>query len=356
MRGNLLSPEPYSQGEGSAAEFARLPKAELHRHLEGALRLRSLFEIALAEELTLPAPTLEDFRALVQVRQHEPFTAENFLSKFRVLRLFYRSPEIIQRLTAEVVADAAADNIRYLELRFTPAALAQARGFSLAEVVDWVTSSANEAARAHGIRLGLILSVNRHEPPDVAESVAQLAAEFRERGVVGLDLAGDESRYPAAPFAPIFREARSAGLHITIHAGEWGPAANVVEAIQDLQAERIGHGIRVLEDPNAVALARERGIIFEVCPTSNFQSGVVEALEEHPLPQMLAAGLRVTINTDDPSISGITLSHEFALAYEKLGLSREALWKCTETALEGAFLNAPQREEMLGAFRRNWKA
>ncbi len=335
--------------------FGPLPKPELHRHLEGSLRLRSLFDIARAEQLTLPAPTAEHFRTLVQVRQHEPFTAENFLSKFRVLRLFYRSPEIIQRLTAEVIADAAADNIRYLELRFTPVALTRARGFSLYEVMDWVTTSATEAARRHGIVLRLIVSVNRHEPPGLAAEVAELAASFRPRGVVGLDLAGDESRYPAAPFAPIFREARAAGLHITVHAGEWGPASNVVEAIEALHAERIGHGIRVLEDPNAVALARERGVVFEVCPTSNYQSGVVPSLEAHPLPKMLAAGLRVTLNTDDPSISGIDLSHEFALAHEKLGLSREALWECTATALDAAFLSTPRREAVVNAFRKAWQ-
>jgi len=339
----------------ASASIASLPKAELHRHLEGSLRLQTLYEIARTEQLTLPAPTVEQFRALVQVRTHEPFTAENFLAKFRVLRLFYRSPEIIHRLTSEVVADAAGDNVRYMELRFTPVALSRAREFPLRDVIDWVTTSASQTAAEHLLTLRFILSVNRHEPPSLAEEVARLAVEFRDRGVVGLDLAGDESRYPAAPFAPIFREAKAAGLHITVHAGEWGPAANVVEAIEALHAERIGHGIRVLEDPNAVALARERGVVFEVCPTSNHQSGVVPTLEAHPLPQMLAAGLRVTLNTDDPSVSGIDLSHEFTLARDVLGLSAADLWQCTVTALEGAFLSAPRRQMLHRAFRSPWE-
>ncbi len=335
--------------------FKQLPKAELHRHLEGSLRLETLFEIARAEQLTLPAPTVERFRALVQVRSHEPFTAENFLSKFRVLRLFYRSPEIIRRLTAEVVEDAADDGVRYMELRFTPVALSRARSFPLREVMDWVVTSANEAARRRGMVLRLIASVNRHEAPALAEEVAALAVEFRHRGVVGLDLAGDESQYPATPFAPIFQEARRAGLHITVHAGEWAGAGNVTEAIEALAAERIGHGIRVLEDPNAVALARERGIVFEVCPTSNYQSGVIPELHVHPLPDMLRAGLRATINTDDPSVSGIDLSHEFDLAHRTLGLSPQTLWQCTATALEGAFVAPELRAKMLAAFRRAWR-
>lgn len=346
-----MTPHPSTP---ASAHFARLPKAELHRHLEGSLRLQTLYEIARSEQLTLPAPTVEKFRALVQVRTHEPFTAENFLAKFRVLRLFYRSPEIIHRLTSEVIADAAADNVRYLELRFTPVALSRARQFPLNEVMDWVITSASKTAAEKQIALRFIVSVNRHEPPSLAEEVARLAVAFRSRGVVGMDLAGDESRYPAKPFAPIFREAKAAGLHITVHAGEWGPASNVVEAIEELQADRIGHGIRVLESPNAVALARERGVVFEVCPTSNYQSGVVPSLETHPLPKMLEAGLRVTLNTDDPSVSGIDLSHEFALAHETLRLSHEALWQCTATALESAFLSQPRREALQRAFRSAW--
>jgi adenosine deaminase len=152
--------------------------------------------------------------------------------------------------------------------------------------------------------------------------VARLAAERKHQSLVGLDLAGNEAEFGAEPFQGVFREASQEGLHVCIHAGEWGPAANVREAIERLGAERISHGIRVLEDRSITELARERETPFEVCVTSNYQSGVVPEPGSHPLPRMLAAGLNVTIGTDDPSVSRITLSGEYQVVCEELGLSR----------------------------------
>jgi adenosine deaminase len=157
--------------------------------------------------------------------------------------------------------------------------------------------------------VGLIASVNRHESVELAEQVAWLAAEKLGKGMYGLDLAGNEAEFPAGPFVGVFKEARQAGLHLTIHAGEWGGPENVRFAIEDFDAERIGHGVRVLEDQAVTDLARERGTIFEVCVTSNYQSGVVPALDAHPLKRMFEEGLNATINTDDPSVSRIMLSN-----------------------------------------------
>src|SRR5262249_740562 len=142
------------------------------------------------------------------------------------------------------------------------------------------------------------------------------ALEYRDRGVVAVDLAGQEAGYPATPFFGLFAEARQEGLGITIHAGEWSGPRNIRDAIEVIQAQRIGHGVRVVEDSSVVQLAREAGTTFEVCPTSNIQSGVVPSVEHHPLRDMSYLGLRTTINTDDPAISDITLSHELALATE----------------------------------------
>ncbi len=323
----------------------RLPKVELHRHLEGALRLQTMLDAARQHGLDVP----DDIKALrqrVQVQDDDPLTFQNFLSKFSTLRLFYRSPEIIDRITREAVEDAANENIRYLELRFTPVALSRAERFPLHDVMDWVCDSALAAGKQLGVEVRLIASVNRHEAPALAEQVAWLAADYRDRGIVGLDLAGNEAEFSAQPFAAIFREARQAGLHITVHAGEWGGAENIREAIEDLGAERIGHGVRILEDPSVVALARERGIVFEVCQTSNYQSGVVASPGSHPLRQMFAAGLQVTINTDDPAISGITLADEFCLAARQQGLTQDALKKILFAAVEAAFLPAAARSRL----------
>lgn len=330
--------------------YHSLPKVDLHRHLEGSLRLSTLQEIA--NKYNSAYLGGENLRPLVQVIQSDPQTSENFLSKFEVLRDFYRSPEIIMRITEEAIADAAADNVRYLELRFTPAALSKAAGFQLGEVLDWVIEGAKKAQIKNQVATGLLVSVNRHESLELAERIANEAVDRINSGVVGLDLAGDEAHFPAAPFEPVFREARQDGLKTTIHAGEWGPASNIVEAIELFQADRIGHGVRVMEDANAVAAAREFGTVFEVCPTSNYQSGVVAALAQHPIQQMIESGLNATINTDDPGISQITLSDEYTQACESLGMSYKALRGRIIAAARAAFLPAEGQEKLAASLEQ----
>ncbi len=315
----------------------RLPKIELHRHLEGSLRLATLAEIAARYRLDLPRDPMT-LRPLVQMTASDPHTPRAFLDKFNVLRRFYLSPGIIRRLSFEAVEDAARDGIRYLELRFTPAALARAQGFSLRDVISWVSAGAEDARRQYPeIELALIASVNRHEPIEVAEQVVALAVD-RPREIAAIDLAGDEANYPAEPFAGLFAEARRSGLQTTAHAGEWSGPASVRHAIERLGVRRIGHGVRVVEDDSVVALAREHNVVFEVCLTSNLDTGVAPALSLHPLPKMIAADLRVTLNTDDPGLSNCTLSSECERALSLPGMSETALQGLMIEAVNAAFM------------------
>ncbi len=333
--------------------YRQIPKVDLHRHLEGSLRVSTMLEIASQHGLQLPEI---DFQTLVQMQPGDSLSFTTFLSKFQTLRQFYRSPEVISRVTHEAIADAAADGVVYLELRFTPVALGRLQGFSLARVMDWVVRSAEEAGRQYHLHTRLIASVNRHEPVELAEEVARLAAERMEQGIVGLDLAGNEAEFPAQPFAGVFREARESGLHITVHAGEWGGPENIRQAILELGAERIGHGVRVVEDPDVLALVRERQIPLEVCVTSNYQSGVVPSLDEHPLPRLIQEGVTITLNTDDPSISNITLSDEYRLVLEDFGLPYAALTKCITNAARASFLPEVQARALEGNLKRSLKA
>ncbi len=334
--------------------YRALPKVELHRHLEGTLRLTTMLDIANQHGITIPADVIR-LSSLVQMQEEEKYSFQNFLAKFNTLRLFYRSPEVIHRITREAIEDAARDNVRYLELRFTPVALSRAERFPMHDVIDWVITSAQEAAVKFGVMVRLIASVNRHESSELAEQVAWLAAEHKDRGLVGMDLAGNEAEFRSDPFYGVFKEARQAGLHITIHAGEWGPAANVKEAIEELGAERIGHGVRVLEDDYITELTRERGIAFEVCVTSNFQSGVVPALESHPLIAMVNRGLNITINTDDPSISRITLSHEYHVVCDDLALPMDILKQRIMAAANAAFLSVDERGKLVEQLKKDLK-
>ena len=336
--------------------YKSIPKVELHRHLEGSLRLSTMIEVARQHKLDVPYKNTGALRPMVQVQDGEPFTHQNFLSKFAKLRLFYQSKEVIQRFTREVIADAAADNIRYMELRFTPVALTRIKEFSLADATDWVIESAQAAAAEYGVETRLITSTNKHESVELAEEVIDLSIQRMDKGIVGVDLAGAEAEFPGEPFAPLYQKAKEAGLHVTIHAGEWGGPENVVEAIKVLGAERIGHGVRVLEDAEAVALAKKHNIVFEVCPTSNYQSGVVPTLKEHPLKQMLDAGLQVTVNTDDPAISQIDLSDEYELACEDLHLSPDQLRQTIITAAKAAFLPEAERSTLVRSLEKEFAA
>ena len=331
--------------------YKSLPKVELHRHLEGSLRLKTIMEIAHAHGITVPVST-GPLSNLVQVQTGEPTTYQNFLAKFNTLRMFYRSPEVIHRVTREAVEDAAKDNVWYLELRFTPVALSRAERFPLGEVMDWVCESTNKAAREFGISVRLIASVNRHESVELAEQVAWLAVDRIGGGMLGLDLAGNEAEFSAVPFLGVFKEAHQSGLKLTVHAGEWAGAANVHEALETLNADRIRHGVRVMEDPNTVALARERGTAFEVCVTSNYQTGVVQPLQEHPIMKMLNAGLNVTLGTDDPSISQITLTDEYHRICEDLEMEHKLLKERILAAAQASFLPEAERDKLMEQLRK----
>ena len=325
--------------------YQMLPKIDLHRHLEGSIRVKTLMEVARAHGFEIP--NTGELRTMVQVNPEEPYTFQNFLTKFQNLRVFYRSPEIISRITRETIEDAYSDHIRYLELRFTPAALSKAQDYSLAEVVKWVIAGKEQAEQEFDIRVGLIASFNRHESVELATQIIQLATDHLGDGFLGVDLAGNEAQFPALPFAGALKEAQQAGLHVTVHAGEWGPASNVVEAIEKLSAERIGHGVRVMEDSKAMAIACEREIPFEVCLTSNYQSGVVHELSRHPLMHMLQAGLNATINTDDPCICGVTLSHEYHMACNALGMRLVTLKERVLAAARASFLPDHEKEDLI---------
>jgi adenosine deaminase len=328
-----------------------LPKIELHRHLEGSLRLETLLAIALEYGLTLPSFSLEGLRPFVQMMPDEPRSWQQFLGKFGVLRQFYRSKAVIQRVTREVIADAAADNVRYMELRFTPQALNNLMRCDYADIVEWVCEAAAEASHMVHIQCALILSMNRHESVDIGAQVVETAIRFRDQGVVGVDLAGQEANFSSAPFAPVFQRARDAGLYLTAHAGEWAGADSVREAVEVLHVDRIGHGVRALEDPAVVALLRERGTVLEVCPTSNVDSGTIADYALHPLRQLYAHGVRTTINTDDPLISNITLSDEYAAAMRLLAFTPEDIRRQIITAAEAAFLPPEGRAGLVERFR-----
>lgn len=327
-----------------------LPKIELHRHLEGAVRLQTLIDVAQEYGIEMPEYDIETLRPFVQIMPGETRNHQHFLGKFSTLRQFFRSPDVIRRVTREAVLDAAADNVRYLELRFTPPALSNIIKCSYDDVITWVCEAAAAAASAAGIAVRLIISMNRHEGPEIGARVLHAALQFRDYGVVALDLAGNEQQFPAQPFYPVFAQAKAAGLGVTIHAGEWSGAASVREAIDHLRADRIGHGVRAIEDASVVEVLLKRQIVLEVCPSSNYDSGVIGEWARHPLADLHRLGVKTSINTDDPLISNITLSDEIARVMASLGLTLDDIKQHILNAARAAFLPDAARAALVAQF------
>jgi adenosine deaminase len=331
--------------------LAALPKIELHRHLEGSLRLATLAEIAREHKMDPLCRDAEALRPHVQVVEDSPDFA-GYLAKFRLLRHFYVDRDVVMRLAYESVADAARDNVRYMELRFSPVALSRVRGFDLQQATDWVVLAVDRAQHDHDIRVHLIATIGREEDAGVARRVAEIAVSALSSGVVGLDLAGDETAWPAARFVEVFRWAKAHGLHITVHAGEAGPASNIREAVEHLGAERIGHGVHAGDDPAVLQMLSERRVALEMCPTSNLHTAAVPALGDHPLSRYQKAGVPVTINTDDPSISNTTLTDEYLAAIRDVGMTLPALRRAILHSAEAAFLPDAERRQMVEWFER----
>jgi adenosine deaminase len=322
------------------------PLVELHRHLDGNVRLETVLDLGRQHKVDLPAWTLEELRPYVQIVDREASLLD-FLAKFEMLRRVMVDYDAVRRIVRENVEDAVREGIDYIELRFSPRFMAERYGLDVLGVAE-AACDALEEARDLPVRAKLIGIISRHYGPDAAWGELEAAIRLRDRGIVALDLAGDEANFPGDLFVDHFRKAREAGLHVIAHAGEAAGAESVRQAVLGLGAERIGHGIRSIEDPAVIDLLLERGIPLEVCPTSNVQTSTVPDLASHPLPELLARGLAVNLNTDDPSISGIDLAHEYRVAQESLGLGEDDLRRLQENAVAAAFLTSEERADFLG--------
>lgn len=334
------------------AVIQRLPKVDLHRHLEGSLSPEAFIAIADKYGIPIPSHDLETLRPFLQETKDDK-TLLDFLKKFDTIGLAFKNAAACKDITEAVINEAAKDNVKYLELRFSPMYMAGDK-LDLHDVMDAVAAGAKDASEKTGTKVKLIAIVERQMGPEKAKIVEGLAEEYKDRGVVGLDLANDEYHYPPGPYAEVFQKAKSAGLHITVHAGEAGGADNVKTSIDALGAERIGHGVRTFEDPAVEQEVRERRIPLELCPTSNIQTGSVGSWDAHPLKKFYEEGIPVTINTDDPGVSGIDLSNEYKVAMQHWGLSLNDVEHIILNGVDAAFVPQDERQAMHAAFEQEF--
>lgn len=342
------SSEAQHRHEELESLVEKLPKVDLHRHLEGSFTPEMVLSVARKHHIQLPADTVEGIRPYIQVSPGDK-TLLDFLKKFDTIALLFQNKEAIQELTYQVIQDAAKENTMYLELRFAPHYMASKSNMPLTDIVDAVLDGIQKARKDFPeTRVEPILIAVRHLGPEKAKEAVDLAVE---KGIKNVDLASDELHFPPELFCHVFTEAKKRGLHVTIHAGEARGADSVRTAIECCQAERIGHGVRITEDPAVIKEVKEKHIPLEICPTSNVQTGAVPDWEHHPVKQFYTMGIPVTINTDDPGVSGITLSHEYLVVMEKYGFSPDDLKKMILNGIDAAFVSDKEKQQLREKFR-----
>lgn len=312
-----------------------IPLIDLHRHLDGNVRLQTILELAEEHGISLPAPTVETLRPYVEVTDVEVGLMA-FIARFKYLTEVMVDAEACRRIAYENVEDAAAEGIAYLELRFSPCFMAETHGLDPAQVVEAVVDGAFSGARDTGVEVGLIGILSRSYGPQMCEAELGVLLQYRNK-LLAVDLAGDEQRFPAALFIDHFRTVREAGLAVTVHAGEADGPTSVWSAIRDLGATRIGHGFRSIEDPELVDFLVEKQIGLEICLSSNLDIGAVASYRAHPAKRLFDAGVLLNLNTDDPAISGINLRHELEVAAPAAGFVERDLLALKRNACRMAF-------------------
>jgi len=335
------------------ALMRRMPKAELHLHLDGSLRPATALELARERGLDAGMEIAEMAERLIGPERAAD--QAELLRAFDLPIAILQDAESLTRVSHELVEDVATDGTRYVEIRWGPA-LHVERGLSLrdgiAAVVAGVRSGAVSAGGGPGIVVRLIAVALRSHAPGLNVDVAREAARFLGDGLTGFDLAGREAAFPDPLLhAEAFELARAAGLGITVHAGEWGGAAQVRRALA-VRPARIAHGAPAVDDPALMAELRTRGITLDLCPTSNTQAGIFPSYAAHPLPRLVRAGVPATLSTDDRTVSALTLTCEYARARAALGLSTAELWRLDRHGLEVAFLHDDEalRSRLLAEF------
>jgi adenosine deaminase len=317
------------------------PLIELHRHLDGNVRLETILDLGRKHNLPLPAWDVETLRPYVQILEPAPGVMA-FIAKFEWMVGVLVDYDACRRIAYENVEDAKNEGIDYIELRFSPWFMAEPHQLDPGGVVEAVVDGVQSGQRDFGISVNLIGIISRTYGVKTGWKELESLLTLQEH-LVGLDLAGDEINCPASWFKEHFKKGRDAGWQITVHAGESAGSESIWQAIQDLGASRIGHAVRAIDDPELMDFMLENRIGIETNLTSNLQTMTVPDLADHPAKDFLERGLLVTLNTDDPGISRIDLPYEYNIAAPASGLTREQIHQAQRNALEIAFLFDDQK-------------
>ena len=322
----------------------RLPKAELHCHLDGSVRPETLLDLGREYGVEMPAGSADALRDYMRV--DDAHDLEEYLERFSITLSVMQTADALERVAYELASDAAADGVRYIEVRYAPVLNARG-GLSLGEAVEAPLRGLARAERDLGVMGRVLVCGIRNMAPSVSLELAELAVAFKGRGVVGFDLAGGEAGNPAAAHADAFRYARQHDLPCTCHAGEGDGADSVRQAVHVCGAHRLGHATRLIEDPALMDYVNDRRIALEICLTSNVQTHAAASLEAHPFREYFDRGLNVVLNTDNRLMSGVTLTDEYERAARHLDYTFDELARVALNGFESAFLPYADRQRLV---------
>jgi adenosine deaminase len=322
-----------------------LPLIDLHRHLDGSIRLETILDLGKKHGIPLPASDIEGLRPHVQITEPRPGVMA-FIDKFKYMIGVLADYDACRRVAYETVEDASLEGIDYIELRFSPLFMAEPHSLSPEGVVEAVLEGVTQGQNEFGIQVNIIGIISRTYGPDLGWKELETLLVYKNQ-IVALDLAGDEKNYPGRMFVDHIQEGRSAGWQITIHAGEEASPDSIWQAVEELNADRIGHGVSAAKDPVLMRYLVEKQIGLEINLTSNIQTRVVDKYSSHPLRIFLEEGILATINTDDPGISGINLRHEYEQAAPAAGLTPDHIHQAQRNSLKISFLTDDEKQILI---------
>ena len=323
----------------------QLPKVELHCHLDGCLRPKSILDFALKDGVELPSFDLAELTSYLKIGKKRGSLVD-YIERFDITLSVMQTPESLTRFAFELIEDVAQENVRYIEVRYSPI-LHQQKGMTLDMAVESVKKGLKKGEKRFGVKSGIIVCGIRSISPDISLRLADLAVQYKNKGVVGFDLAGAEENFPAKEHREAFYQIRNNNINSTIHAGEAFGPASIHQAIHYCGANRIGHGTKLREDKDLMQYVNDHRIPLEICLTSNWQTYSVRSLKHHPLKYYYDQGIRVTLNTDNRLMSDTTLTDEFMLAHELFDFQLHDFREITITAMKCAFLPHNERRKMI---------
>ena len=331
----------------------KLPKAELHVHLDGSVRPATLVELAREQKVKLPVADADELARYMHVTDAQNLL--DYLARFKVTLSVMQRPDALERIAFEMVEDGVKDGVRYQEIRYSPI-LHTHKGMPLTETVEAPLRGLRRAEKKFGVRTALIICGIRNMSPDTSLELAALTVAYKGRGVVAFDLAGAEYNFPAKKHKEAFYKVIDAHVGATIHAGEAYGAESIAQALHYCRADRIGHGTRLYEDPELEQYITDRRIPLEICITSNVQTKAVPSYEAHPVRRYFDLGMVVSLNTDNRLMSATTLTDEYLLAHKKLGFTRKEIDRMIVYGFESAFLPWREKQALVAQVKKELEA